>query len=277
MPMAGWFREHWRTLAAAGVFAVLGAAVHLGERGGSDPGDRVRADARRMHCLEAKQRPELLRAAIRLGAAAPGSTDAAVRPMKGGRPGAPLTLDEWSRKDPDGFSRVCAPLAALTGNKALQDPPPAPPLWRRVLTNPVFTLVLGGLLTAATSASAARSVRRQTLADQLNTAAAEYHKAAQSMRLARAWEQPTDKAGLEGRRVELGAAILRAGLPDADWRNLDRLLDESHRTLIGNPFDTAAADRAVRRLEQALRQAVRGEPVPGEEIERAQHSAEGRP
>ncbi len=174
-------------------------------------------------------------------------------------------------------SPACAPLAALTGNKALQDPPPAPPLWRRVLTNPVFTLVLGGLLTAATSASAARSVRRQTLADQLNTAAAEYLKTAQSMRLARAWEQPSDKAGLEGRRVELGAAILRAGLPDADWRNLDRLLDGAHRALVGTEFETAAADRAVRRLEQALRQAVRGEPVPGGESERGQHSAEGRP
>lgn len=266
--MAGWFGEHWRRLAAGCAVAALGAAVLLGELGEAGAGDRVRADARRVHCLSDGQRAELVRVAVRLGAAAPGSTGTAVRPMRGGRPGAPLTADEWSRKDPGGFARACAPLAVLTGAKALQDPPPRPPLWRRVLTNPVFTLVLGGLLTAATSASAARSVRRQTLADQLNTAAAEYLKAAQEVRLARTWEHAPDAAALEGRRVELGAAILRAGLRDADRQNLDRLLDRTHQDLVGAGFQKAASEEAVRRLEHALRRAVRGVPVP---------VAEGRP
>ncbi|MEU8346425.1 hypothetical protein AB0C74_32420 [Spirillospora sp. NPDC048832] len=262
------WNRRWRMLAACCAVAALGAAVLLGELGQDRSGDRVRADARRVHCLSDQRRAELVRVAVRLGAAAPGSTGAAVRPLRDGRPGAPLTVDAWSREDQAGFDRACAPLAVLTGTKALQDPPPGPPLWRRVLTNPVFTLVLGGLLTAVTSASAARAVRRQTLADQLNTAAAEYLKAAQDVRLARTWENVPDAAALEGRRVELGAAILRAGLRDSDRRNLGGLLDRTHRELIGAGFQKAASEEAVRRLEHALSQAVRGAPVP---------AVEGRP
>ncbi|GAA4232697.1 hypothetical protein GCM10022254_33280 [Actinomadura meridiana] len=228
-----------------------------------DPGDEARADARRLHCLSARQRPGLVEAAVRLGVAAPGSTATGTgfRPKHGDRVTAATTLDAWNRTSRADFDWACTALAALTGPKTVQDPAPKPTLWRRVAANPTFTLVLGAFLTLGTQRSTERSVRRQALADQLNTAAAEYLKAAHAARLARAADKATDRAGLEGRRVDLGSAILRAGLPTAERRNLDGLLGTAHDVLVGSAFRPRPAEEAVRRLETALGRAVRGESV----------------
>ncbi|WP_433227116.1 hypothetical protein [Actinomadura formosensis] len=269
-------------LAVAGLAGLLGSAVVLGETGGGDPADAVRANARLVHCLSDRQRPALVKTAIRLGEAAPGSTDTAFRPVRDGRVKAVTTLDRWSEQSPGAFTRACKPLAALTAAKTLQDPAPKPPLWRRILTNPVVTLLLGSALTFATTWSAARTARRQTLTDQLVTAAAEYLKAAQAVRLARAREKPSDEAGLEGRRVDLGTAILRAGLPGAERHRLGALLSQAHETLIRDEFRREAAEKRLRLLETGLGRAVRGEPVPGDapagaDTEPAEQSAGGRP
>ncbi|MFI0370811.1 hypothetical protein ACH35V_23320 [Actinomadura sp. 1N219] len=250
------------TVAGGGAVAVLVlVVVQAAQDDAKDRGDALRADARRVHCLSAKQRPGLVEAAVRLGVAAPGSTDAGFLPRTGGRAAASTTLDAWSRETGGGFDRACRSLAALTGAKALQDPAPKPPLWRRVAVNPTFTLVLGAFLTLAAGRSTERGVRRQVLADQLNTAAAEYLKAAHATRLARAGEKGIDKAGLEGRRVDLVSAVLRTGLPDADRRGLDGLLGCAHDALVGPGFQPKPAETAVRRLETALGRAVRGERV----------------
>ncbi|WP_187437659.1 hypothetical protein [Actinomadura decatromicini] len=249
-------------LALGGVGGVAAVLVLLGARAalhaGADPGAALRADARRVHCLSAKQRPELVQAAVRLGIAAPGSTDARFLPLRDGRPAAPRTLDEWSRTSPADFDRACGPLAAVTGAKSLQDPPPKPELWKQVAANPLCTLLLGAFLTFATAAATARTARRQTLTDQLNSAAAEYLKAAQAARVARSRERAADVTGLEGRRVDLLSALLRAGRRGAELRNLQGLLETAHKAVMAGPFEAAPAEEGLRRLEAALVKAVRG-------------------
>lgn len=262
MSMAEQVRKHRRKIALGIAGGVLGLAVVLLEAGGGgDPGDEVRTDARRLHCLSKKQRPELVQAAVRLGEAAPGSTEAELRPMSGGRETTPVTLDEWSRRSPAAFARACEPLAALSGSKTLQDPAPKPPLWQRIGTNPLVTLVIGSLLAFASTHATARTARRETLADQLNTAAAEYLKAAEAMRRARLRGGAIDEEALDGRRLVLWSAILRIPLPPADGRELDALLGRAHEALKAVRFDDARALHQIQQLSDALAKALRGERV----------------
>lgn len=250
-------------LAVVAVAGLLGSAVVLGETGdGGDPAGAVRKDARRVHCLSDEQRPALVKAAIRLGEAAPGSTDTAFRPVRGGRVGTATTLDRWSEQSPAAFTRACEPLAALTAAKALQEPAPKPPLWRRILTNPVVTLLLGSALTFVTTWSAARTARRQTLTDQLVTAAAGYLKAADGTRRARLRGSPPDEEALEGHRTELWSAILAAPLPGVGHGELLDRLDLAHQSLRAAGFDNIRTLEQLAELSGAVAAAVRSKAVP---------------
>ncbi|TDC82170.1 hypothetical protein [Actinomadura sp. 7K507] len=270
-------RKHRSKIAVAVVAAVLVLGlVRVEQGGGEDPSDDVRKNARRVHCLSPKQRPELVHTAIRLGEAAPGSTETAFRPIRNGRAGTPTALDKWSLDSREAFGNVCKPLAVLTGSKALQDPPPKPPLWRRIGTNPLFTLIIGALLTLATAMLTARTARHQMLADQLNTAAAEYLKASDGVRRARFRGGLLDENALEERRVELWSAVLRVPLPPTQSRGLLRRLDRAHRALKVDEFDNERTIAELHELSSELAAAVRGEVVTaGEDIEAAANTSGG--
>ncbi|TDC67151.1 hypothetical protein E1200_15515 [Actinomadura sp. GC306] len=258
MPMVDQIRERRWPITVAALSGLLVVLVVVGETGGGQsPDDAVRADARRVHCLSAKQRPMLVETAIRLDEAAPGSTETAFWPGPTRRGAEPTTLDQWSRDSGEAFSRTCQPLAALTGAKALQDPAPKPPLWQRIATNPVFTLVLGALLTLATTSLTARNARRQLLADQLNTAAAGYLKAADGVRRARLRGKAPDENAFEESRVELWSAILRVPLPAARNRALLARLETAHQTLKEGDFRDEGAVERLRELSTEIADAVR--------------------
>jgi hypothetical protein len=260
--MCAWIDRHRRRLIAAGVVAIFGLIALPTVLRNADPAGKVRGDARRVYCLAAENRAALIDAAITLKKAAPGSTASDFRPLPGAA--TAVTFDQWSEDHQDGFDELCASFAALTAPRALQEPEPAPPWWRRLGSNPVLALALGSLLTFTTTRLAAGATRREFLADQLNSAASEYLKAADTVGVDRARAMAVDLPGLEGRKIELWSALLRQPLPDTEQDFLHRRLDDVHQTLVGSwpvdgkKFRETAVMPKLNGLRKSLEMVIRG-------------------
>lgn len=150
---------------------VLGAvAGALAAPAKADPA----ADARTLYCLEPENTRPLVEAAVTLGTARAGRDADHLVPLSGG---AGLTAAQWSRRDPAGFQRTCAALAA---ERRLPAPDAPAPKWLVDLVTAgvgVVAVVLGAVLTLASTLFLNRRSAAMRAAGDLHTAAGAHYRA----------------------------------------------------------------------------------------------------
>jgi hypothetical protein len=255
--MAGLIRSgikrSWRWVAAiAGTLLSLGA-IWLLLSDARTAGDQ-RVDARRTVCLSTANRQRFLEVIRNTGAGEVDSKTGWIRTSTP-KPGA-VTVEAWSRSPKQGFDRACIALVTVT-NRPLLDPAPSS-AFERLITNPAMNLVAGGALTFLFGRLTARSDRRQTLSDALNSAGTGYLNAAEErigaiLRLMPD-QDPPDPAPLEARKTELWFAIQhQAANPALKLLVRDRLDDVQKRLTATWPKDRAREAAEVRKDLETLR------------------------